>query len=186
MRPEFIPNFTDEDLYETFLNEVPWVRVKETPRRECFMAVDLRLKYSYGNSNSDRTRVYTAVEMHPAVRALMDRLNAEFGCAYNVCVLNAYADHRDHLGWHADDSPEQDLTHPITVIAFGAEREIWIKVKSAKGVVPPEDRYLMTRGGLFIMPPGFQDTMFHRIPMCDRPCGGRISLTFRKLDRNPD
>lgn len=186
MRPTFIPNYVNTDLYDILLEEVPWVRVNQTPRRECFMSVDLSLSYSYGNSNSDRTRVYKAVAMHPAVKALMDRLNAEFGCAYNVCVLNAYADHREHLGWHADDSPEQDLDHPITVVAFGATRELWIKDMGATGKVPPEDRFAMTPGSLFIMPGGFQGKMKHKIPKCDRPCGGRISLTFRRLLRNPD
>lgn len=183
MRPIFTPDYTDQDLYDVLNREVPWVRVNKTPRRECFMSVDLSLTYSYGNSNSDRTRVYTAVEMHPAVRALMDRLNADFECAYNVCVLNNYADHREHLGWHADDSPEQDLTHPIAVMAFGATRELWIKDIGATGTVPPEDRFAMTPGGIFIMPGGFQGVKMHKVPKCDRPTKGRISLTFRKLDK---
>lgn len=32
----------------------------------------------------------------------------------------------------------------------------------------------------FIMPAGFQDNHVHRIPKHNRPCGARISLTFRK------
>jgi len=50
-----------------------------------------------------------------------------------------------------------------------------------KGAVPPEDRYLLERGSIFIMPPGFQDVMYHRIPKHPKPCGWRISLTFRKF-----
>lgn len=49
------------------------------------------------------------------------------------------------------------------------------------GHVPPEDRYLLQRGSLFIMPPGFQEEMLHRIPKHPQPCGWRISLTFRKF-----
>lgn len=51
----------------------------------------------------------------------------------------------------------------------------------SRGPVPPEDRYLLQRGSLFIMPPGFQDVMLHRIPKHPQPCGWRISLTFRKF-----
>lgn len=50
-----------------------------------------------------------------------------------------------------------------------------------KGAVPPEDRFLLQRGSLFIMPPGFQEVMLHRIPKHPEPCGWRISLTFRKF-----
>lgn len=31
-----------------------------------------------------------------------------------------------------------------------------------------------------IMPPKMQETHLHKIPKGDKPCGGRISLTFRK------
>jgi len=34
---------------------------------------------------------------------------------------------------------------------------------------------------LFIMPPGYQDNFYHKIPKHDRPCGWRISLTFRSF-----
>ena len=39
------------------------------------------------------------------------------GVAYNVCFLNRYDDQRNHLGWHADDSPEMDHDHPIAVVS---------------------------------------------------------------------
>jgi alkylated DNA repair dioxygenase AlkB len=98
-------------------------------------------------------------------------------------VLNYYKDQFQHLGWHADNSPEQDLEHPIAVTAFGAARYIWVRLRGASGPVPEEDRYLMHPGSLFVMPGGFQNTHLHRIPKHDRPCDGRISLTFRKLVR---
>lgn len=183
MRPDLISGFS-EDYFDVLRAEAPWERIPNTPRSECFMAVDTTLTYSYGNDNQRRTRVYVAKPMHPVARALMDRINAERGCAYNVCVGNLYADEHDHLGWHADDSPEQDAAHPIAVVSFGAERFIWVKPRGAKGDVPTEDRFLLTVGSLFVMPPGFQETMLHRIPKHDRPCGPRLSLTYRKLDRS--
>jgi alkylated DNA repair dioxygenase AlkB len=185
MRPEFIPNYTTEDLFTILRDEVAWVN-RSSPRDECFMAsANAPRVYSYGNDNQARTErhTYNAVDMHPNVLSLMEKINADLETQYNVCVLNYYKDQHQHLGWHADNSPEQDLQHPIAVVAFGAERFIWIKEKNAKGAVPDEDKFLMTQGSLFIMPGGFQDTHFHRIPKHDRECGGRISLTFRKLDK---
>lgn len=181
MRPDFIPKYTDTDLYEILRAEAAWEN-RTAPRAECFMGIDLTKTYSYGKGDFRRT--YYPTEMHPKVRELMERINLEFGTEYNVCVLNYYAGQHQHLGWHADDSKEQDPNHPIAVVAFGAEREIWTRINDAEGVVPPEDRYLLTVGSLFVMPPGYQETHQHRIPKHDRPCGGRISLTFRKLDRS--
>lgn len=185
MRPEFRPNYVTEDLYDRLRTEVPWVN-RDSPRDECFMAAPGAPRtYSYGNNNERRTELHTyhAVDMHPAVLQLMNRLNLDYNTSYNVCVLNYYSDRHQHLGWHPDDSPEQDLAHPIAVIAFGAAREIWVKKRGEKGAVPPENRYLMTPGSLFVMPGGFQEGHLHRIPKHDRECGGRVSLTFRKLDR---
>lgn len=181
MEPLFTPAFTTDDLFATLRDNAPWVNVQNAPRNECFMALDTSLTYSYGRAARDRT--YTAAPMHPGVVALMARINAHCGTAYNVAVLNYYLDQRNHLGWHSDDSPEQDPTHPIAVVSFGAERELWVKAKDHKGPIPLEDRYLLTVGSLFVMPPGFQDDYFHKIPKCDHVCGGRISLTYRKLDR---
>jgi|TARA_R100000656_G_scaffold104176_4_gene76422 alkylated DNA repair dioxygenase AlkB len=149
------------------------------------MATDTSLTYSYGNNNAIREarHTYNAVEMHPEVLRLMERMNEEFGTEYNVCVLNYYQGPHQHLGWHADDSPEQDLQHPIAVVSFGAERYIYVKEKSYKGIVPDENKFLLTRGSLFVMPGGYQDGHYHKIPKHHTSCGGRISLTFRKLDK---
>lgn len=186
MRPQFILDYVEPaDLYERIRAEVPWVN-RDAPRDECFMAAPGAPRtYSYGNNNERREALHTyaAVDMHPAVLGLMEKLNQDYGTAYNVCVLNYYKDRHQHLGWHADDSPEQDLAHPIAVIAFGAARYLYVKEREAKGKVPPDNMYEMVPGALFIMPGGFQQTHLHRIPKHDRECGGRISLTFRKLDR---
>lgn len=185
MRAALIPDYITENHYETLRTGVPWVN-RESPRDECFMALaDAPQTYSYGNDNDNRRDLHTyrAVPMHPCVEAILHQLNSAFDARYNVCVLNYYKDQHQCLGWHADDSPEQDPDHPIAVIAFGAARYIFTKKKDAKGAVPPEDRYLMTPGALFVMPGGYQNEHAHRIPKHDRPCGGRISLTFRRLVR---
>ena len=186
--PIFIPKYVSEDLFPVLRDEVPWVN-RNSPRDECFMsAPGAPRTYSYGNNNERRLKQHTyhAVDMTPPLLALMGRLNEEFKTSYNVVVLNYYKDERQHLGWHADDSPEQDLDHPIAVLAFGAERYIWVKEKGYKGDTPDSDKYLMTKGSLFIMPGGYQNDHQHRIPKHDRKCDGRISLTYRKLVREAE
>ncbi len=168
-------DFGRTELFEKLLSEVPWIN-KDAPRDECFMS-SFPLEYTYGKGF---TRSYKSIEFHPDVFRIMTVLNYHKGTSYNVCFLNYYKSDKEHLGWHADDSPEMDTTHPIAVVSFGAEREIWIKEKGFSGNIPDHDKYKLPNGSLFTMLPGMQETHLHKIPKADRVLGGRISLTFRK------
>lgn len=185
MRPLVQKRYFSRDIFSVLEKEVPWEN-RSSPRDECFMALESAPQvYSYGNSNEHRKALHTykAVPMHEEIRVIAQNLNKDFGCTYNVCVLNYYKDQHQHLGWHADDSPEQDLDHPIAVIAFGASRYFWWKPRTQKGEIPEDQKILMEPGDLVIMPGGFQAGHLHRIPKHSESCGGRISLTFRKLVR---
>jgi alkylated DNA repair dioxygenase AlkB len=159
-------------------DEVSWLT--NTPaRKESFMA-DKSLVYQYGIP----PREYASVPFHPVVKRLRDVLNRQYNTNYNVCFLNRYDNESKALGWHADDSPEMDMDHPIAVISLGEVREIWWRKRDEKGVVPTNQRKSLSWGSLFIMPAGFQKDHLHRIPKGDRPKGIRISLTFRHY-KNP-
>lgn len=176
MKPEYVKNYlSDPSIFEMIDKETPWVN-REAPRDECFMSL-IPLEYTYGKGF---TRTYKSIEMTPGVKNIMDKINSDFGTSYDICFLNSYASEREHLGWHADDSPEMDENHPIGVISLGAERYIWVKPNDFTGRIPEDDKYLLHSGSLFTMPVGFQKEYLHRIPKNDRPCGKRISLTFRK------
>ena len=155
-----------------------WI-TKRTARHEYFMSVDER-GYSYGNSFSGEEE-YFSKPMTLAVDAVMLRLNEDLGANFNACFLNKYDDEKQHLGWHADDFEGMNPNEPIAVVSLGAEREIWLKKQDEKGNIPSDQKVLLEEGSLFVMPEGFQDEYFHRIPKHDRPCGWRISLTFRSF-----
>lgn len=187
---------------EVFL--LPWV-TKRTARHEYFMSVQLPRIYTYGNRGTGE-EVYVAQPFSPWVQRIRQALNEAIGTSFNVCFLNKYDDQHQHLGWHADDFYGMVKEEPIACVSLGAEREIWVKDKRGvpckmcatwdgledcldcggtgfeKGKVPPEQRISLPSGSLFIMPPGYQDTHLHRIPKHDRPCGWRISLTFRTFE----
>lgn len=175
MRPIYVSDYVSTLLFMDRLMGLPWLQVTEA-RLEYFMSAKDR-SYTYGKGVGERE--YKSAPFTVPVAYLLGKLNQD-GLAYNVCFLNRY-DHQKHqLGWHADDSPMMDQKHPIAVISFGAEREIWWKPNDAKGEIPNDQRQLLGSGSLFVMPAGFQELYLHRIPKCDRPCGTRISLTFRK------
>jgi len=174
---EYFKNYIEkpDEVFDHLLG-LNWLNVTEA-RMEYFMS-DVPRSYTYGSPPHDReyhSSVYTDV-----VKSIQNKLNEESGFKYNVCFLNRYNTQKNQLGWHADDSPTMDYDHPIAVISFGAEREIWWKPQEDKGAVPPEQRQLLSHGSLFVMPSGFQNTHFHRIPKADREVGVRVSLTFRR------
>lgn len=174
--PEYIEKFTDDPRIFELLMGLDWLEVTEA-RKEYFMSEEPR-SYDYGKEPWRRT--YHSKPFTARVQLLMNDLNYGAGLDYNVCFLNRYDTQVHQLGWHADDSPEMDGSHPIAVVSFGAERDIWWRPKGFTGVIPAEWRQRLASGSCFIMPAGFQDTHQHRIPKCDRPCGTRISLTFRR------
>lgn len=174
---------------------LPW-ETKRTARHEYFMS-DKQLAYSYDSSGD-----YVSKPVVEPVTTIMRALNAELGVEFNACFLNKYDNAHQHLGWHADNFKGMDQTQPIAVVSFGAEREIWVKDQRGfaclacdgsgcpscnlgftkappNGKQPLDQRILLKDGSLFVMPAGYQDSHFHRIPKCDRECGWRISLTFR-------
>lgn len=174
-KPLYFPNYlTSPETYLQSLMELEWLSVTEA-RKEYFMS-DVPRAYTYGVG--EFAREYHSREFSDVVASIRDSLNVDR--TYNVCFLNRYDNQRNQLGWHADDSPMMDGDHPIAVVSFGAEREIWWRLFGAKGEVPKGDRKLLKSGSLFEMPAGFQSTHQHRIPKCDRACGVRVSLTFRR------
>lgn len=180
LKPEYIPNvFINHETIVRLL-ELPWLSVTEA-RREYFMSDEPR-SYTYGKGAGERS--YDSAPFADPVIGIQMALNMpRYGSRsldYNVCFLNRYDTQKNHLGWHADDSPFMDPYHPIAVVSFGCEREIWWKLQAESGVVPPENRQRLGNGSVFIMPAGFQDSYYHRIPKADRECGVRVSLTFRR------
>jgi alkylated DNA repair dioxygenase AlkB len=181
MKPEYRPHYAAsgpaKDLFlKLLMHEVPWLQETEA-RKECFMATT-PMEYTYGSGPGVRT--YKSIPMEGMVKAICITLNLDTNAFYDLCFLNRYDDQKNQLGWHADDSPEMDPNHPIAVVSFGAAREIWWKEQDFKGEIPKGNRQLLENGSLFIMPAGFQQRYFHKIPKHDRPCGPRISLTYRK------
>lgn len=158
--------------------KIPWTQVANTPRKEAFLSL-MPASYTYDSRLGPKT--YQSTPMTEGIRKLMEWLNYEYKTDYNVCFCNYYQDEKDFLGWHADDSPGMNLNHPIAVVSFGAERYIYWKELHQKGKLPDYQKVLLESGSLFIMPAHFQRFFLHKIPKHDRPCGPRVSLTFRNF-----
>lgn len=159
--------------FDVLWNELDWERRGSTPRRE-YYCNEIDVPYAYGRGAGERE--YLPKAWHAALLEIKRAVEAELGVKFEVAFLNGYEDGRDHLGAHADDSPEMDDKRPIAIVTLGAEREIWFHPNEN-----PKDvtKLLLENGSLCVMAPGMQDTHKHRIPKAGFVCGPRISITFR-------
>lgn len=173
--PEFVAG-TGQAFYDCLSKELDWVKTPNLPREEYYVN-DFLAPYTYGRGENART--YQPQPWHPTIRGLQEALDRFLGVQFDTCFLSHYPDFDDHLGWHADDSPEMDPDRPIAVVSVGATRPIWFKPKTApKGFEPVQLR--LCGGSLLVMEAGMQRDWYHRIPKSsDQRCGPRISLTFR-------
>lgn len=193
----YIPNFlpTPNEFEILLRDTLEWERRPDAPRCE-YYCNDFPEAYTYGRGAGVRT--YEPRPWTPAIREIRDRLESHTKSRFEVCFLNRYLDQSDHLGWHADDSPEMDDARPIAIVSLGVEREIMFRPKIAPGLrgqpdevvifdvkadgtldLPVVEKLRLGHGSLCLMAPGMQDTWQHRIPKAGFQCGERISLTFR-------
>jgi alkylated DNA repair dioxygenase AlkB len=177
------PQLADSLFYKLW-NQLLWIQHDKVPRREYYVN-DHNVPYSYGVEPFARTYQPqpNTLEIGYIRFCVQEYLLDNLGKEYNmdVCFLNGYKDGQDQLGWHSDDSPEMDDERPIVTVSLGAEREIWFR--EIPGVIrdvnDPVEKLRLGNGSMAIMLPHMQDSHQHRIPKSDRPCGPRISLTFR-------
>jgi len=180
----YIPNFVayPDAVFER-LRAIDWERRPDAPRCE-YYCNDWPRPYTYGRGRGQR--VYQPRNYPEDVLNIRKALEALAGVSFEVCFLNRYLNQSDHLGWHADDSPEMDDERPIASVSLGekmakgghVERYIRFRLQSDKS---PEgiERLKLGHGSLCLMAPGMQDRYFHEIPKSGEQCGERISLTFR-------
>lgn len=165
---EIVKNMADS-AWTTF----PWEK-RDAPRRECFYST-IGAAYTYGTGRGERT--YIPFPFSDLMNEWTKEVENVLNTSFELCFANGYESAKEHLGWHADDSPEVDDNRPIAVLSLGAAREIWVRPRG--GDFSTVEKVLLPSGSLFVMKAGMQDTHDHRIPKADRECGYRVSLTWR-------
>lgn len=176
----YIPDFIEQPdaVFDSLWNSLDWVRHDNVPRREYYCSKSGQ-PYTYGRGAGVRT--YESQPWNDTILDIKNRLQTLSDCEFDICFMNGYENQREHLGWHADDSPEMDDDRPIAIISLGAEREIWF---CRQNEMADADKIILQNGSLCLMHPGMQNTHFHRIPKAGFECGPRISLTFRGYTNN--
>ena len=98
---------------------------------------------------------------------------------FNSVLLNYYRDHRDSMGFHADDEPELGARPSIASLSLGEERTFVMKHRSREDI--SDLRLGLASGSLLLMRGETQSNWKHGIPKTAKPSGPRINLTFRQI-----
>ncbi|AGS81122.1 putative alkylated DNA repair protein [Caulobacter phage Cr30] len=174
--PNWISPISQNSIFDELL-KIDWVQVPGRPRREYWAA---EKPYTYGSGLA--THTYDPQPWPDIVRDICSDLSYFDdwqGLDFDGCFLNRYDNARDHLGWHADDSPSIDHERPIAIVTLGEGREIQFKEQNPDSEI---ETLFLEPGSLCMMHAGMQQTHFHRIPKSSKShIGTRISLTFRGL-----
>jgi len=119
----------------------------------------------------------------PAARALLDRVRAHTGGAFNHVLVNRYRDGLDSMGLHADAEPELGPDPLVAIVSLGATRRLVIRPRRKQD----RERHDLPlgHGALLVMGGTCQRFYVHGVPRQPAAAGERISLTFRTLLRDP-
>lgn len=168
-------------LFEDLKTEITWERhvintpggPKTVPRMISWHADD-GLTYSYSGIT------HSGQDWTPGLVELRDALFTRLGVRFNGVLANFYQDERDSVSPHADDETDMVEGALIAAVSLGDMREFVVKHHQTKQrhVIPLE------HGSLLVMAGETQKVSNHAIPKAKRPCGPRISLTFRQRRLN--
>jgi len=172
-----------EALQARLRAEVPWTvhrirlfgRWVDSPRLSCWMG-DSGAAYRYSGA------LFEPEPWHPAIRALLPRLEAACDAPFNSVLLNRYRSGADSMGWHSDDEPELGVEPVIASLSLGAERRFLLRMRSDHAV---KREWRLGHGDLLTMRGDCQRVAQHALPKMARVDGERINLTFRWVRPRP-
>lgn len=173
-------NFGTDDhlLLESLIAETPWRQEDITVWGKTYSQP--RLIAWYGED----TYTYSglALDPLPLTQTLQDirrGVEALCGATFNSVLLNYYRDHRDGMGFHADDEPELGPLPSIASVSLGEVRRFVLKHRHRKDIA--DIKLPLASGSVLVMAGPTQANWKHGIPKESRHCGPRVNLTFRTI-----
>jgi len=147
------------------------------PRDQFVVFFDAQDKFDYVYSNHS-VPVRTTF---PELEEIRNKTEALTGTKYNFVLINRYRDGKDGVGWHADNEPLVDQSHPIASVSVGGSRKFDVRMAHNHSV---KTRFVLSEGDLVVMLPGCQEHCQHQVPK-QAHAQSRINLTFRVLKNSP-
>jgi alkylated DNA repair dioxygenase AlkB len=143
-----------------------WV---DSPRMSCWMG-DAGARYRYSGA------LFEPEPWHPAIHALLPRLEDRCAARFNSVLINRYRSGGDYMGWHSDDEPELGPSPVIASLSLGADRRFLLRLKRDHAV---KQEWRLRDGDLLVMRGECQREAQHALPKMAAASGERVNLTFR-------
>ena len=143
--------------------------------------------YSWKSESLGKTVTNQAVPIstYKNIEALMDKINEEFDCDLNSCLIQYYPTGESGLRIHDDFEDTMDQEQPIVIVSSGATREVQFFHNYQKTTEKPLKVVKASNRSLYIMKPKCQEYFRHRVPS-DKTCkASRFSLSFRRIIEPP-
>jgi len=178
------PSFVSDDeslvVFNTLLNEVPWVS-DELMMFGKLITTSRKVAW-YG----DEGKVYTysgkqkrPLSWSPELTKIKRLVEKATGFEFNSCLLNLYHNGEEGMGWHADNEPELGNQPVIASLSLGATRKFSLKHNTTGEKVD----IILESGSLLIMKGKLQHCWKHALPKSQKVKSPRINLTFRQIKR---
>jgi alkylated DNA repair dioxygenase AlkB len=180
--PQWLPHDEADETLAALRDELEWEQReivifgrRIVQPRLIAWAGDLGYRYS---GQTLEPRPFT-----PAVQGLLTRVNERAGVRFNHVLANRYRGGDDSMGLHADDEPELGPDPVVAIVSLGAARRFVLKPRRKAAGSPHQ--FQLGDGALLVMGGTCQRHYVHGVPREAGVHGERISLTFRKLLRDP-
>lgn len=113
-------------------------------------------------------------------------LNKQLGLSFNACHITIYLDGTASLGYHQDNEPVIDQSHPLGNVSTGETRNLVVSKSARNNPRLSENSdsrksYPLENGSLVLMHPGCQSTLYHGVPEDKSAAPGiRGSFSYRR------
>jgi len=178
----YISSSEANDLLSHIIKTVPFIRhtlYKGTSRER----QQARLSCSMGQSYAYSGSIHPQSPWNERIKDIMEKVNQDFGCKFNSCLVNLYEDGSQNISPHSDDERGLDVNGQVVSISLGAERPMTVCAKDMSQKLNID----LGHGSLFMMEGNaFQKRYTHGINKTSKKIGPRVSLTFRCFREKTD
>ncbi|MEO1434412.1 MAG: alpha-ketoglutarate-dependent dioxygenase AlkB [Bacteroidota bacterium] len=166
----YIENFLDQPskLFDLLKTTVSWDKRMAS-----------RKTTSFGQAYNYSQISYPDQAFPEALSAIIQSIDQTLHFEPNNCLINYYLDGKSKMGFHSDQT---DILHEgtgVAIVSLGVTRTLRFRNIQDKSILKD---YALPAGSLIYMTNAVQQEWQHAIPRSDTT-EGRMSLTFRKIDR---
>lgn len=162
-----------EALYDEILRSTAWderMRVRKT--------ASYGVPYDYGSMRYEESPPFP-----PFLEELAHEVQRLCGYMPNNCLLNYYPDETSSIGFHSDSAQNLEPGTGVAIVSLGSSRTMFFREKKNRSNELSQELF---PGSMLFMPLDMQLDWLHAVPKSTSPCGGRISVTLRLVNRRLD